>query len=341
MEENHFRKQVVWTAYILCILVVLMHSENAVLFLGEAGENGTVGLIETLIGERIAQIAVPGFFMLSSYLFFRNYTLERTQEKWNRRLHSIVIPYLLWNTVYYLGYCIASRVPGLKTVTGKTPVFFSFLFLLDAALNGTYNYVFWFVYQLILLIIISPVIYLFIKKKTLGIITGVVLLVWIFLRGSTGILNADALFYYLFAAYLCVHHREETENPGGRRKMVIGILLFTAVPFFSSFPGYYEKSLFCVILRTAGAYGLWMILSSLPLKTPGGRMKNTFLMYATHYAFVRLTNKTADLFLHGNGAAALILFFLIPVLTTVIVQAVSACMRKHVPAFYRLISGNR
>ena len=75
--------------------------------------------IERILGERLGQIAVPGFFMVSSYLFFRGFCWEKLIPKWRSRIRSLVLPYLLWNFLYYIGYVAATRLPGLSGVVGK------------------------------------------------------------------------------------------------------------------------------------------------------------------------------------------------------------------------------
>ncbi len=70
MRRDQFRKTVVWLSFVLTILVILAHSLNAELFLGTAGAAGTVTeRTEALVGGSVAQIAVPGFFMISSFHF--------------------------------------------------------------------------------------------------------------------------------------------------------------------------------------------------------------------------------------------------------------------------------
>ena len=153
MREKRFRDNVTWMSFLLTLLVIWTHALNAELFLGETGKNSAAGLTESLLGEHLAQIAVPGFFMMSAVLFFRNYRPEDTLRKWERRFRSLVIPYFSWNLLYYLGYLIATRAPVLREITGKEEVPVSLKELLEALLLYKYNHVFWFVFQLILLVI--------------------------------------------------------------------------------------------------------------------------------------------------------------------------------------------
>ena len=165
MREKRFRDNVTWMSFLLTLLVIWTHALNAELFLGEAGKNSAAGLTESLLGEHLAQIAVPGFFMMSAVLFFRNYRPEDTLRKWERRFRSLVIPYFSWNLLYYLGYLIATRAPVLREITGKEEVPVSLKELLEALLLYKYNHVFWFVFQLILLALLSPLVWYIVQRR--------------------------------------------------------------------------------------------------------------------------------------------------------------------------------
>jgi len=69
------------------------------------------------------------------------------------------VPFLVWNTIYYLGYVIGSRLPGVSDIMGKGEIPFGWYAAVDAVLHYTYNYVFWYLFQLLLLILLAPVLY--------------------------------------------------------------------------------------------------------------------------------------------------------------------------------------
>ena len=94
-----FRKTVNWYKFIVCILVVWIHSVNTQWFPEEVPY---VAELENFVMNWIAAAAVPGFFLMSGYLFYRNFTMESLMKKWKSRFFSIVIPFVLWNAVYYI-----------------------------------------------------------------------------------------------------------------------------------------------------------------------------------------------------------------------------------------------
>ena len=63
MAEKTFRNKIYWFTFLFSVLVIWVHSYNAVLFLGNTGAAASLVRLERFFGDKIAQIAVPGFFM--------------------------------------------------------------------------------------------------------------------------------------------------------------------------------------------------------------------------------------------------------------------------------------
>ena len=80
MREKWFREHIWWMSFILSLMVVWVHSENVDLFLGEIGRESLVYRLEFFFAQTLGQIAVPGFFMISAYLFYRNFQFSKTGD---------------------------------------------------------------------------------------------------------------------------------------------------------------------------------------------------------------------------------------------------------------------
>ena len=84
MSESQFRSKIYWVTFCFSIFVIWVHSTNWELFLGQPGmetEAEAVRRVEYFFGERLGQMAVPGFFLVSAYLFYRNFTMDRLLSK--------------------------------------------------------------------------------------------------------------------------------------------------------------------------------------------------------------------------------------------------------------------
>lgn len=112
----------------------------------------------------ITGICVPLFFVMSGYLFFWN-TPEKPSVKWFRnkiqsRFFTLAIPYLIANIVAWLCYFLAikevpSMVSGFLGDNWKNPLFVFWA--------GPINLSLWFIRELMVVVLLSPLVYLIIR----------------------------------------------------------------------------------------------------------------------------------------------------------------------------------
>lgn len=341
MEESQFRNKIYWFAFFFSLLVIWVHSANAEIYLGLTEESYLLFSFEDFIGNVIAQIAVPGFFMISSYLFYRNFSIYKLKDKWNTRIRTILIPFILWNFLYYIGYVIASRIPGLRDVVGKGMVPFTIMAAGDAILHYTYNYVFWYLYQLILLILLAPVIYIVIKNRYTAAAAAVILLGAISQGYRLVYLNLDALLYYGTAAYFAIHKKKLAEGPWSWSRLAAGtaVTALGVLCQFLSMEGY--RVLFVVLFRLFLPLGLWMAVNENILPSAREWMKDTFFLYAVHFAIVRLINKTGAVLAYGIPWVPFVLYIFMPALCVGVSSVLAAAIKKCCPPLWRLLTGGR
>lgn len=338
--EHQFRNKITWFTFLLSILVVWVHSANGELFLGQSPEAAGVIRFERFLGGTMGQIAVPGFFMMSGYLFYRDFCWEKLGRKWNSRIQSVLVPFFLWNGIYYLGYVIGSRLPVIADIVEKGRIPFDWYTAVEALIHYTYNYVFWYLYQLILLILLAPVLYGILKNG----IGGALCLIVLFYLVQKGViipcLNLDALFYYSLAAYGGLHNRDLVEGQRTERAWRIGMAaVVTAIIILSvNWPGGIRER---VIFRTLMPVGLWFITEKRRLPEARQWMKDSFYLYTVHFALVRLINKTAASLFPGYWPLPVGLFIFMPVMMVVISSVTGAWIKKQMPKLWFLLNGGR
>lgn len=198
------------TPFICAMMVVGIHSYNA----GEINQLSLTARIEGSLSHGLFTAAVPIFFFLSGYLFFRNAeSIKDVLKKQKRRVKSIGIPFLVWSTFYYLFYAIATRlVPELMNTR------------VDVSLTGIlkgiflYEYVFpmWFMFQLILYTILTPIIFAILKNKKLSIVLCIFMLILGILGWDFAVTIASlkrAIFqanYFLYYFIGCLSSRNKS-----------------------------------------------------------------------------------------------------------------------------------
>lgn len=345
MEEQKFRNKITWFTFFFSVLVIWVHSYNAVLFLGTTKTAYRTDYLERLLGATIAQVAVPGFFLISSYLFFRTFTIKRLWVKWNSRIRSVLVPYIVWNFLYYLGYVIGSRLPVLKDVIGKGRIPFSIIEAGDAVLHYTYNYVFWYLNQLIILLILAPLIYLIIRKKITGGAFLIVIFIAIYTGGELRYVNLDALLYYTVGAFAAVHGKGIVERSWDIKEFAVGslLLILAYLVYGYDFPGEAmgESAASVVLFRMLVPVSLWLMVPEFILFEAKEWMRQNFFLYAIHFALVRLINKTGAFLLPSVPAIPIGIFLLMPVICVFFSYQVAGILRKFTPRTWYLLNGGR
>lgn len=355
MPNNRFRNQISWLMFIFSILVIWVHSYNVKLFSGTqwGPDWDRVAEIETFWSVGIGQVAVPGFFLLSSYLFFRNFTFAKLAAKWKSRFFSVVIPYTVWNLLYYLGYVVATRLPIVERIVGKEPIPFNIEEIINAVLHYSYAPIFWYLFQLTLLLVLAPVIYGLVKHRIVGLIYLALLAAALYIGFDTGHPNTDALFYFSFAAYAAVHWSLWIEKKGTNDRIFAGLLVMIVAIYSYGMMKLPDASVLWTIgYRLLVPVSLWLMISSVDFPETRPWMRQSMFLYAVHFIVVRFVNKGAALVLAKGVAVSMIpqewmhgaavgIYFIIPIIVLAVSYLMAVFLSKWTPFIWSILSGGR
>ena len=341
MEERAFRRKVVMVSFICCLLVVWNHSGNADLFLPGTGPETWLYQFEYQWAYALVRLDIPFFMMISGYLFFRNMSWEALPGKWKRRIHSLLIPYLLWNVLYYIAEILGSYVPGLNGLLGKYYLKTDFLGFIRAAVFFESNPVFWFMFQLILLVILAPVLWFFLKRKWTAVLFALFLGILWWFWPPVPVLNTDDLIYYYAGAFWAVHGKSIAENGWSRRRALAGagIVLLGAAIYQIHLTTFLPQPL--VLYLMILPWGIWLLMDERRIPEPKRYMKETFFIYATHFYVVRLIGKLAAIPFQGSAAAGALLYILMPVPAVFICHMLARILGKISPRALAVLNGGR
>lgn len=240
----------------LAILVVFVHSFGADIDVSELHASGLTGLavydyIRLFFSVVIARSAVPIFFIISGYLLFlkvEEYNKTVYISKLRKRWHSLVIPYFSWIVLLIL-WTLMFKVGGIllhdKPWTGILDYFQDngYLHMLwDSSVweerttwlgiethnSGPVLLPFWYMRDLIIMVVISPAIYWFIKKIKFVFIILLLAIYTFDIKCSliSGTLACASLFFSI-GAYFALKKLDFTEALWKWRHLIcpIAILL--------------------------------------------------------------------------------------------------------------------
>ena len=165
--QNTLSEVITWLRFPLIFLIILLHSYSCVRL------DGNHELYFKLIyplGLWIGETGVPGFFFISGFLFFlskKNYI-----HKQSSRVRTLLIPYLLWNSILILLYLAAFVIGYPQDINGKNISDYGVIDYLRLFWDrGSYdngNFVpilcpFWYIRNLFIMCLLSPLFYYLIR----------------------------------------------------------------------------------------------------------------------------------------------------------------------------------
>lgn len=351
--KSLFEKSISLYSFVLTVLVIWIHAaEPAAADSAAYASTAAEAAVRSLLGSSLGELAVPGFFCMSGYLFFRNMRADEPSEtaagifagKLKHRIYSLLLPYLIWNLIYYVVYMAAGRAePGISE-------------LIAAAVEYRYNPVFWYLHELIIITVLTPVIYILCRKVHTALLcmTAVFAAAVCYDMLPLHIVNEDALFYYICGAVLALHcGKRETDRECIGRMGAVCFIIYVLSEELCMNAGPNVRLLMTGLIagRISGLLALFGAVcmcvrseSRLPAYT-----EYNFLIYALHYLEIRLIHAASEVIskvLFGISYRRLpwadtLLYILMPFLCIAMTAVIGGCMRKYVPKMYGLLTGGR
>lgn len=347
-----FNTRISLYGFILTVAVIWIHAVEPGFMPGSvsASDYSALRTAEELLGNVLGQLAVPGFFCMSGYLFFRNCSLSMSRaeagcffkSKLARRIRSLVLPYVLWNLIYYLIYLLSGRA-----VFGITELF-------DALVNYGYNPVFWYLHELILIMVVTPLIYVLLKKRAmvLPVIAALYALAVFYELIPIHYANEDALLYFCVGAAASMHlksYEDRLESIGrlGAACFLVFVIC-TELTASTAGCGYMAAVIGSRLAGLIAVFATACVAARREIRLPAFTEYN-FFIYAIHYLEIRLfqavfdaiSQGTCGLALFSNDALATAVYIFMPLMCIGLAVISGHLLRKMLPGLYAVLTGGR
>ena len=299
--------------------------------------------VSMLLGQGLGilgTLAMSHFFAVTGYLLFQNYTIQDYPEKIKRRIQSLLIPYVLWQCLTVTLKLITGDVVTLGDFIRKTFLFARF----------PYNGALWYVYAVFFLALLSPVLLVLFRNRTLGWCSVLALTVLSAARGlvTHPVISAAVNYGYVdnILLYLpcflagCFYGKFHPEAEGirGLGYLFSGLLLALLLEGF--LPGLFRD----LVLKLLPLIALF----TLPVKIGVSRCKVfqlTFLVYAIHQPMIGILWAILSRIYGALSISAT----LANLLTQAVVLAAAACaagvihgvLHRICPRLLRALTGGR
>jgi len=383
MAENDFiSKTISYLRFPLTLAVVYIHFNISRKGISVHGINyGTSNpdwyfYLINLVSYVLASIAVPLFYFISGYLFFKQKEFNTViyKKKLRSRIKTLLVPFLLWNLIAILFQTIrliplfSSLFPGAY----KTEIHLSLIRLFNTFFNNTLqNGIFvspveytmteiinepypidiplWYIRDLMLMVIISPFIYWIIKRCNFFYIV-VLGMTWVlksvFLpQGGYIVMLITALFFFSWGGFNSINEINFVKEMRKYRFMLliyIPIAIMDTLTIFTNYNTYIHG--IGIIL------GIVSVINIAVYRLERGNanvnsllLNSTFFIFALHKLIIDDVAKIVFLVLHLPDSTGVMLSFyvFIPIIIIFICIGLYKLLHHFLPVVCSLLTGGR
>lgn len=344
--NTYFSKKVTFFNVTLTLLIVLLHAKTPERW----GLELTMEYPLIYMLSVLCQISVPLFFFISGILFYRDCTFTSLTRKLKSRVSSLLVPYVLWNIIYVGIYFILTHLSFTHDLMNMGEALNSPHEVLIAIINSRFS-VLWFVKDLLIFTILSPIILLILKNAWICLLC----LCLISVLSLTLDTEYESLLRW-FPVYLqgaIIGHLGFSSSGEyisfdritriARNKKLCAI--FISLIFIGLYFATVANESFVSVFRLFSPMILW-VLSDIALQEYIKNkfivkkwMSYTFFIFCTHKFILDVIQKLCALLLPPTYIVLNIVYFITPILTICMIITIANYL--HNSQLYKILCGGR
>lgn len=304
--------------------------------------------------------AVPLLSLISGWLFF-SFLEEPDSDpaaslysRIRRRFSSLYVPLVTWNFVY-LGALLAlyTAIPNYSLFdalnidfdTANLGQYFNAVFAID---RSPLAFQFWFVRDLFVAVLLSPILWVLIKRAPYGA-TAVLFLVWLVNYDMRIFLRPDVVFFFFLGGLI----RSSRKNVGiGARAATIFFSIYVLMVIARALAPYVidEATAFLAaytrFMRLIGAVACWGLFLRFAGTELGISLSSwgpfAFFLYAAHFPLMAEVKLLLWNLLPAVSDFWMVAHYLASVTITVILcLGTAVLLAKYVPGLFGVLNGGR
>jgi hypothetical protein len=355
------RKRISYLRLVLVLALVFLHyggvyGSDISPFRGYVGQELPVASILISFILFVGFTAVPAMSAISGYLFFQGASRDVPPDfmrKIGRRATSLALPFLIWSTFFAAAaFLVHLRWPGMFANEFSTAYRGTLRIVADAVFSYSrppVAFQLWFVHDLILTVLVSPVVWLLVGRAPWLTIAALVPL-WI-ADFDFGIFNRlDVLVFFCFGA-ACALHGWRPDLP---RRLILpffGLFLLvvlarTVAPWLLGRASGLDIDIATAAMRVLGAVAVWnaaaLVLSGAFADWVLRNSYMAFFIHCAHYPPILFLKLGLATMIDPTRDLDQILLYLATVGITIIgLVWLGDQLGRRWPAFFRVVSGGR
>lgn len=331
--------------FILIVMVVYIHG-----YYIEAESFFISGRLQEF-WKNIFRVAIPTFYTISGFLYFKNCSsIIDILPKIKNRMHTLLVPYILWNVMFVLWYLVLFLLPSVSGFVNSNVIdrlnlhhpidTFVLLFIEPAGFH------LWFIRDLILFVWLSPILFLLIKRlKWWSLFIVLILTGWTirlsmsaFVFGGimaihypTGINIFRNRFRYFALICCCIHF------------VVAIILTANFITIKQEWIINYLNHSYAII-PVVGIWGLYDVVANESFVMSNKRkqlLSYTFFIYLFHEPTFNIIKKLGLKVLGVNDYSLSFLYLINPIIMCAVAICVAKLAQRYIPRVYSVLVGGR
>lgn len=355
MKENkplkipyYYQNKITIVSFVLVIMMLYVHG-----IYNESELFRMSYIVKSIISRLSYRVINPTYFSISGFLFF--YGINAMADcfpKMKKRIHTVLIPFILWNLIVVLENLIFYQIPFSSE-------FFNFNLLdkyndISAVIYNLLicpaGFHLWFLRDLIEYIVISPIIYLLIKKFS-WYLPVILLVLTPPLMHFFNLEHLDIAFFALGGTIAMKSDLQSVKAFLSKRIVVISAVVYLGLSFTWDFflPNHFSGDEYLSILfSVCGMITIWRGYDGLSQIT--NFENNHLLLTLTNYSFFIYLFHEPIFFvimqlgtsIFGFSSTSLSLLYIInPALLIILAIIVAKIIKTIVPSFYSVLTGGR
>ena len=319
---------------ICTIMVVYRHAHTMQAFGGNIYNNW---YLYSFIGHGftyITSIAVPYFFLISGFFFFKqSYYIRNNYKKMLiKKVKTLFIPFIIWNIIAFFPLWIY----------GMTDIETWWVFIVKL-LHSDFNGPLWYVRTLMLLMFLSPLYdWIFLLDRYVGkkieIIVQIVVItyiIYIWWPMDSKVFSTEGWLFFLLGGML----RKNVTVLEVKINKICSVLLYSCwiITCFLMVQNYWVNKLHLLL----GVFLFWHIIGKESKGWVTSLSGYTFFIYVNHFILLKVLKTILAYYFYGNECVALFTFLLSPLFVIIIIWKIGQMWYRISSNSFNFVTGGR
>lgn len=346
--QERLSAAITWLRFPLIFFIIMLHCYSVQRL---EGNHATYFKALYPFSLWLGETGVPGYFFISGYLFFLS--KKSYQQKLKARIHTLLIPYLLWNFLMLTLYLSLSALGYPISICSKNITDYGFIDYLrlfwDRGDFGDGNFApllcpLWYIRNLFIISLLSPFFY-YIIKYVREVFLLVVLVWWLMLNHNAFV--PQTILFFCLGAYFSIFGINPLKYVSEHQRLFLLLFcLFAIADIFVhvavSTPVNLKIHRLALFFNIPALLLLADRLTGVAPSRIQYLSQATFIVFCIHYPIVLFLRKACiSTFVDASDTIHISLYFVCVILVTSSSIVFYQILNRYFPITKKILSGNR